>query len=329
MTTPLQRSERYAEEIVSHEIGLNMAISHAVYEILGVLDEIEPRLAQEILRLLSKGYSASSAIAARDAHRQAFEKAKAAMGEAQRDIAIWEAGFHRRMLNRAAEAGAFNTPGVDVIEKGLDALRIDDKTAGRLITEAEIASWRRIRQELGDLREIETLFETLAQGAQGPNVERVIQRARTLLEVDLRTILNASAGAGRDAFFRGNPGMGNRVKIVAVLDGRTSEICQRMNGRVYPIDEGPRPPFHRNCRSSWVLIPKGVPEPDLPDVTEWFFRQSQEQQDASLGKARAQWLRDNPDKTVAHAWRRYTSTEPGIPVREIRFQQILRTQGVP
>lgn len=329
MTTPLQRSERYAEEIVSHEIGLNLAISHAVYELLGALDDIEPRLSQEIVRLLSKGYSASSAVAAREAHRQAFEKAKRAMADSQREIAIWEAGFHRRMLNRAVDSGVFNTAGLDAIERGLDAIRIDEKTASRLITDAEIASWKRIRKELGGLRDIETLLETLSQGAQGPNVERVIQRARTVLEVDLRTILNASAGAGRDAFFRGNPGMGSRVQIVAVLDGKTSEVCQRMNGRVYPIDEGPRPPFHFNCRSSWILLPKGVPVPKLPDVTEWFFRQSEEQQDASLGKARAQWLRENPDKTVAHAWRRYTSTEPGIPVREIRFQQILRTQGVP
>lgn len=39
------------------------------------------------------------------------------------------------------------------------------------------------------------------------------------------------------------------VRYVAVLDENTTEICTELNGTVWPIGEGPRPPQHYGCRS--------------------------------------------------------------------------------
>ena len=44
--------------------------------------------------------------------------------------------------------------------------------------------------------------------------------------------------------------------MVATLDSRTSSVCRSLDGRVFPVDSGPRPPFHINCRTSFVLVLK-------------------------------------------------------------------------
>ena len=47
---------------------------------------------------------------------------------------------------------------------------------------------------------------------------------------------------------------GDHYEIVAVLDSRTSEICQSENHKVYPVEEyepgRTAPPFHVRCRST-------------------------------------------------------------------------------
>lgn len=40
---------------------------------------------------------------------------------------------------------------------------------------------------------------------------------------------------------------------VAVLDNKTTPICMSLHGNRYPINEGPRPPQHYNCRSQFIM----------------------------------------------------------------------------
>ncbi len=46
---------------------------------------------------------------------------------------------------------------------------------------------------------------------------------------------------------------------VAVLDNKTTPVCMSLHGNRYPINEGPRPPQHYNCRSQFIM------EVDLDD----------------------------------------------------------------
>ena len=48
----------------------------------------------------------------------------------------------------------------------------------------------------------------------------------------------------------------DRVMWLSTLDARTSDFCMVADGKVFPIDEGPRPPAHPNCRSTIILVGK-------------------------------------------------------------------------
>ena len=50
-----------------------------------------------------------------------------------------------------------------------------------------------------------------------------------------------------------NPKIINRLRYTAVLDSRTTPICRSLDGRIYQVGQGPRPPQHWNCRS--IMIP--------------------------------------------------------------------------
>ncbi|WID41976.1 minor head protein [Pseudomonas phage ZQG1] len=65
-----------------------------------------------------------------------------------------------------------------------------------------------------------------------------------------RTATNHISTGARQAVWEANSDVISGVRWVATLDGRTSPVCQGRDGEVYPINSGPRPPAHPNCRST-------------------------------------------------------------------------------
>jgi len=63
----------------------------------------------------------------------------------------------------------------------------------------------------------------------------------------VRTSLQHAANQARQETWNQNSDIVKGVRIFATLDSRTSTICRSLDGQVYPLDEGPRPPFHINC----------------------------------------------------------------------------------
>lgn len=80
------------------------------------------------------------------------------------------------------------------------------------------------------------------------------------LATGIRTTTFESLNEARYDFFT-SPDMTGFVEALeysAILDGKTTEICQHLNGKVYPADSDVwdqyRPPNHYNCRSLLVAV---------------------------------------------------------------------------
>ncbi len=72
----------------------------------------------------------------------------------------------------------------------------------------------------------------------------------------VRTAVNHINTQATNAVFQANADLIKGVRWDSVLDSRTTPICQARDGKVYPVNSGPRPPAHINCRSSIVAITK-------------------------------------------------------------------------
>lgn len=88
-------------------------------------------------------------------------------------------------------------------------------------------------------------------------VRRVLGRAGTELtrahvDATVRTAVSTITNAARDEVWRANADIVAGLIWVATLDHRTTLVCRSLDGRVFPVDSGPRPPIHYRCRSLMV-----------------------------------------------------------------------------
>lgn len=141
----------------------------------------------------------------------------------------------------------------------------------------------------------------------------VLQIGRNSTERFVRTATEGVAMAAREAVYKENSDLIDGVQWVATLDTSTCLECGDLDGQVFGVGEGPRPPDpHPNCRCTTVPVIKSwedlgidakeIPEstrvamdgqvPESQDYNAWLSKQSPEVQDEALGPTRAALFRD-------------------------------------
>ena len=69
-----------------------------------------------------------------------------------------------------------------------------------------------------------------------------------------KTSVNHTAVQSKNAVFRKNDRLVGTVEWSSVLDSRTSTICRTLDGDIFPVDSGPRPPAHPNCLAGDTIV---------------------------------------------------------------------------
>lgn len=157
--------------------------------------------------------------------------------------------------------------------------------------------------------------ETIVRRIRGTKANRfkdgVLQRTRNDVSTFVRTATNHTNQVARSRTYESNSNIIKGRQYIATLDGRTSLICISLDGKVFPIDSGPRAPQHHNCRSSDVPVIKsfrelGIKAKDIPETTrasmngqvaakvtypQWLKKQPLNVQNEVLGVKKAQIFR--------------------------------------
>lgn len=129
--------------------------------------------------------------------------------------------------------------------------------------------------------------------------------SRRGVRVLVRTAAIHAATAGREAAWQDNADLLLGELYVSTLDGRTTPICQSLDGEVFPVGEGPMPPVHIQCRSTRTPVVKGAAElgagtrasldgqvPEDLTYEDWLRRRSAAFQDEVLGPTKGKLFRD-------------------------------------
>ena len=157
-----------------------------------------------------------------------------------------------------------------------------------------------------------------------------------------RTAINQVSTAARQLVFEANDDVIESVQFVATLDGATTDICASLDGKVFKISEGPRPPMHPQCRSTTSPITKAIEEilgikklRGIPEATRasmngqipakvsfgpWLKRQPGAVQDKVLGRGRATLFRKGLVPIE-----RFVSSD----YRSLSLAEVLRIEGIP
>ena len=105
----------------------------------------------------------------------------------------------------------------------------------------------------------------LANGTPPKDIIQDVLKTTKLTEAQARTLTRTSITSTQTAalnkVIEDNPDVIKGYMFTAILDSRTSPICQHHNGKVYDVNDTRfRPPLHWNCRSTMVPVLKSKEE---------------------------------------------------------------------
>ena len=141
----------------------------------------------------------------------------------------------------------------------------------------------------------------------------ILETTRRQAQAIVRTGVNHVSTQARELVYLENTDLVKAVQIVATLDSRTTFICQGLDGQVFPVGEGPRPPFHVSCRTTTAPVLRSLQElgidpalvpastrasmngqvPESQSFAQWLRRQPNSVQNEALGPTRARLFRGN------------------------------------
>lgn len=285
------------ERAVRHQIFLSRLASHEANLIRGILDDAVPDLLEHIQRRLerisARGFDLGPATTKRlremaigitEITDTTYRAAREALKSDLYELAGDEAAFAARSITEALPSSLPIT-----VEMTLPAPAVlRSLVAGRPILGEQLGSWfnglkrtqkkgieRAVRQGMVQGETIPAIMRRLRGTAAMRFRDGVLPLSRRQAEVVARTAVNHVSSQARWETFVRNPQLIKSVRWVSTLDGDTSDICQRLDGNLYPIDGSrnpPGPPAHPNCRSSIIAITKswrelGVDAKDMPEST--------------------------------------------------------------
>lgn len=158
-------------------------------------------------------------------------------------------------------------------------------------------------------------FQQIAREVRGTTFERIEGGVMKTFQDDVGVLVRSAvthvSTQAKEEIFRANSDIIKGVILIETLDTRTCPQCMALDGKVFPVGEGPRPPHHLGCRGSSSVVLKsarelGIPVDEFPpgtrssmrgqipsDITynQWLRGQSVEIQNEALGPKRGALFR--------------------------------------
>jgi len=225
------------------------------------------------------------------------------------ELALDEVEWQRGMMNH--EAGfSLNTvtPQPEQIRIAITATPFDGRTLEQWFDRLADSAQAKLSQAVG---------RGVVEGQTSTQIVRQVQamgvlgtsRAQTAAVV--QSAFAHASNAARLEVFNANADIIKGLQWIATLDSRTCMRCAPLDGKVYPLNKGPRPPIHVNCRCAIAPVTKsfkelGIDAKDVPakyrasmngqvpaelTYNQWLRKQSASVQADALGATRAQLFR--------------------------------------
>ena len=225
-------------------------------------------------------------------------------------LATDEVNWQKGVLN--SEAGIslnLATPAPELLRAAVVTTPFDGRTLGQWYDRLADSAQTRLAQ---DIRRGVAEGQTTAQIVRNIKTGGYVDVTRAQTEAVARTAVAHVSNSAREMVYQENADVIKGVQWVATLDSRTCLQCAPLDGKVYKLDKGPRPPLHTSCRCTVTPVTKsfkelGIDIGDIPaetrasmngqvaaDITynKWLRKQPLGVQEMALGKTRAQLFRN-------------------------------------
>ena len=207
---------------------------------------------------------------------------------------------HQAEIQSALVANHISKTPVVISPDTLAALVTDKPFNGRTLRE-----WGESLQDASFNR----LSDSINIGVvEGQTAEQIVDRVRGLKRLRfkdgaqevtrrqtqtlVRTAVTHTTSKADEEVYKRNAKSIKKVQYSAILDSRTTPICSALDGKLYNVGDGPRPPQHFNCRSTTIAVFDGQ-QPFEETYSTWLKRQPEAFQDDILGPTKGKLFRDS------------------------------------
>jgi SPP1 gp7 family putative phage head morphogenesis protein len=311
---PRSANEVLLDLTISHALLVERWKAHEVRRIVRLLDrEVLPDLAARIgarlANIATRGFDSGPSTTSRleylfadlrEFAKQLRIRLAEETGATLYTFAKNEAEVLARSIRLAAPMVSVVTPSASTIR----AVAFSRPLQGKVLREWWQDQERALRDNVGRQIRIGLM--------QGESSEQIVRRVRDVwpaerhrIATTVRTAVNHISTQARQATFEENADLLDGVEWVATLDTRTCPACGALDGKVFPVDSGPRPPLHPldRCTVNPVLksaaalglkdldgVTRASMDGQVPEAVrfeDWLPRQSAARQNAVLGVGRA------------------------------------------
>lgn len=291
---------------VDHRVGLGRYSTWVVRRVLAQLKRID---AQLVARIQAADLTEAQAIR--------LEQLLEGIGQIQAEgwgiiaarveadleaLAEVEIEFAIRIVRVAVDAARANSftaaPALSQVVAAVKARPFSKKLLREWLSDAEEGAKRRVREAIRQgVVEGQTIDE-MVRAIRGTRARRyqdgILDISRRGAEAMVRTAVTHTSATAHEETYRQNADVVKGVIWTSTLDNRTTVVCMARSEKVYPINRGPRPPAHINCRSTTRPLIRpipGVAPYKAESYQEWLARQPEAVQNDILGPKRARLYR--------------------------------------
>lgn len=294
---PLTANELFFDAMIRHQIGTLRFGGGVRNRILRLLDATESDIRDTIRRSMrrSVGFKTPGQLSRLkrllkeigELRSAAWQDARVLWRSELLDLVRIEPGFVDGLLKTVVPVQ---------LRTGLpDADRLTAIVTSQPFEGSPLSEWaKRIRR--ADIERISDQIRIgLTMGETGPEISRrivgtvrlrgrngVTELTRNGASSIVLTSVNAVANHARQAYFEENSHLISVELFVATLDARTTPICRSLDGKRFPLGEGPIPPLHFRCRSLRTALLDDEPigkRPSKPVHERRLLREFIEQED--------------------------------------------------
>lgn len=317
--------EQLVEQSTRHQVYIERLKSGEVKQFAAFLREMDQTLRRRLVENELTDFSRTRVEALlREVDGQLAEimaRYRATLKTNLDELAIYEAGFEARNINTVLNGVETVVPASGQVVAAVTAapLSVRGPDGGKLL-DAFVGDWSKVERGrvIGAVRQgffegrtsaqvIRTIRGTKARGFRDGLLATTDRNADAVV----RTAVQHVASVARQQTWEANPDIVKGVRWSSTLDARTTQICRSLDGTIFPLNEGPRPPIHVRCRSSTAAAlddkfsflredatrfsrgPDGVNWIDADETYySWLKRQTTAFQNDAIGPVRGKLLRD-------------------------------------
>jgi SPP1 gp7 family putative phage head morphogenesis protein len=278
---PLTANEQLVDRGIRHAVHLTRLRNHVTRDVLAllnddVLPDLQAKLARRLERIATRGFDSGPWTTKRLREVIKTTRAQLAAGmdlagerlvDSLREIGLTEAQWQAARVTAAIPSGldlAAVVPGSRHVGSAITSRPFQgDLLSGwwsKLKRKAQDDIARQIQIGVTEGETNAAIVRRLAGTAAGRHMDGAFGGLRRNVASITQTATNHVSTQAREMTYEANSDLIKGVQIVATLDGRTTEICMSEDGEVYDVGDGPRPPFHFNCRTTTVPVLKSLRE---------------------------------------------------------------------